>query len=236
MIEGQTLITKVKQALRFGAVLSTQIKENVDCYVLRIEENSSTVSGQKFEEKSETFTKTMIPAELARKMKVRPFWAVPQNVKYRDTCLCEIHVNFHFLISKLKFYSIIKESSSSEITEGITCSAEGTVKGASFKKENAPSVTTKMLGFQNRVLLSMSNMKNGYQKKRVLIKGQEKICVKKVKETLYCNKARILVHMDFSENYVCKYSCEVQSAHFGGSKPQITLHTAVTSENRTDNR
>nr|CAI5854462.1 unnamed protein product [Callosobruchus analis] len=33
------------------------------------EENSSTVSGQKFEEKSETFTKTMIPAELARKRK-----------------------------------------------------------------------------------------------------------------------------------------------------------------------
>nr|CAI5861200.1 unnamed protein product [Callosobruchus analis] len=29
MIEGQTLTTKVKQALRFGAVLSTQIKENV---------------------------------------------------------------------------------------------------------------------------------------------------------------------------------------------------------------
>nr|CAI5869100.1 unnamed protein product [Callosobruchus analis] len=82
------------------------------------EENSSTVSGQKFEEKSETFTKTMIPAELARKRKVLPFWAVPQNVKDRDTCLCEIHVNFHFLISKLKFYSIIKESSSSEITEG----------------------------------------------------------------------------------------------------------------------
>nr|CAI5819555.1 unnamed protein product [Callosobruchus analis] len=34
--------------------------------------------------------------------------------------------------------------------------------------------------------------------------------------------------MDFSENYVCKYSSEVQSAHFGGSKPQITLHTVVT--------
>nr|CAI5865629.1 unnamed protein product [Callosobruchus analis] len=128
-------------------------------------ENSSTVSGQKFEEKSETFTKMMIPAELARKRKVRPFWVVPQNVKDRDTCLCEIHVNFHFMISKLKFYSIIKESCSSEITE-----------------------------------------------------------------------ARILVHIDFSENYVCKYSCEVQSAHFGGSKPQITLHTAVTSENRTINR
>lgn len=37
----------------------------------------------------------------------------------------------------------------------------------------------------------------------------------------------ILIHADFSENYNCKYSEEVQSAHFGGSKPQISLHTVV---------
>lgn len=37
----------------------------------------------------------------------------------------------------------------------------------------------------------------------------------------------VLLHMDFSENYNCKYSSEIQSAHFGGSKPQVTLHTVV---------
>nr|CAI5844105.1 unnamed protein product [Callosobruchus analis] len=37
----------------------------------------------------------------------------------------------------------------------------------------------------------------------------------------------ILIHADFSENYSCKYNEEVQSAHFGSSKPQITLHTVV---------
>lgn len=37
----------------------------------------------------------------------------------------------------------------------------------------------------------------------------------------------ILLHFDFSENFNCKYSEEIQSAHFGGSKPQITLHTSV---------
>ncbi|XP_047026178.1 uncharacterized protein LOC124634596 [Helicoverpa zea] len=36
-----------------------------------------------------------------------------------------------------------------------------------------------------------------------------------------------LLHVDFSENYNCKYSAEVQSAHFGGSKPQLSLHTCV---------
>lgn len=37
----------------------------------------------------------------------------------------------------------------------------------------------------------------------------------------------ILIHIDFSENYNCKYGREIQSAHFGGSKPQVSLHTVV---------
>lgn len=36
-----------------------------------------------------------------------------------------------------------------------------------------------------------------------------------------------LLHIDFSENYACKYSSELQSVHFGASREQITLHTGV---------
>lgn len=36
-----------------------------------------------------------------------------------------------------------------------------------------------------------------------------------------------LVHIDFSENYSCKYSAEVQALHFGASHQQATLHTGV---------
>ncbi|CAH1108130.1 unnamed protein product, partial [Psylliodes chrysocephalus] len=36
-----------------------------------------------------------------------------------------------------------------------------------------------------------------------------------------------LLHVDFSENYNCKYYREVQSAHFGSSKPQISMQTVV---------
>ncbi|XP_037387359.1 uncharacterized protein LOC108412299 [Pygocentrus nattereri] len=36
-----------------------------------------------------------------------------------------------------------------------------------------------------------------------------------------------LIHVDFSENYNCKYSQEIQSVHFGGSHQQATLHTGV---------
>lgn len=37
----------------------------------------------------------------------------------------------------------------------------------------------------------------------------------------------VLLIIDFSENYECKYNQEIQSSHFGASKKQITLHTAV---------
>ncbi|CAF4941167.1 unnamed protein product [Pieris macdunnoughi] len=40
-------------------------------------------------------------------------------------------------------------------------------------------------------------------------------------------ESEVALHIDFSENYACKYHSEVQSHHFGGSRNQITLHTAV---------
>ncbi|CAC5388399.1 unnamed protein product [Mytilus coruscus] len=40
-------------------------------------------------------------------------------------------------------------------------------------------------------------------------------------------KDECLLHIDFSENYVCKMSEEIQSMHFGASKKQLSLHTGV---------
>nr|CAH7753912.1 unnamed protein product [Callosobruchus chinensis] len=40
-------------------------------------------------------------------------------------------------------------------------------------------------------------------------------------------ESEVALHIDFSENYACKYHSEVQSHHFGGSRNQVTLHTAV---------
>lgn len=37
----------------------------------------------------------------------------------------------------------------------------------------------------------------------------------------------VIVHIDFSENYACKYESEIQSFHFGGSRQQISLHTTA---------
>jgi len=56
--------------------------------------------------------------------------------------------------------------------------------------------------------------------------------ITEVKRTLRCNEAVILI--DFSENYECKLSAEVQSAHFGASKKQISLHTGVVYTRNPD--
>ena len=37
----------------------------------------------------------------------------------------------------------------------------------------------------------------------------------------------IFIHCDFSENCNCKYSKEIQSLHFGGSRNQVSIHTVV---------
>lgn len=36
-----------------------------------------------------------------------------------------------------------------------------------------------------------------------------------------------LIHVDFSENYACKYASDIQSVHFVSSQQQATLHTGV---------
>lgn len=37
--------------------------------------------------------------------------------------------------------------------------------------------------------------------------------------------SEVFITMDFSENYLCKYTTEVQAVHFGASRQQITIHT-----------
>jgi hypothetical protein len=51
------------------------------------------------------------------------------------------------------------------------------------------------------------------------------IALRNLRENMDDNE--VIVHIDFSENYSCKYDKEIQSVHFGPSQTQITLHTGV---------
>jgi len=46
-----------------------------------------------------------------------------------------------------------------------------------------------------------------------------------LKKTLDVSEA--VVHVDFSENFVCRNVAEIQAAHFGGSNRQASMHTGV---------
>lgn len=49
--------------------------------------------------------------------------------------------------------------------------------------------------------------------------------LKQLKENL--TQHDVVVHVDYSENYTCKWSKEIKDTHFGGSHQQVTLHTGV---------
>lgn len=55
--------------------------------------------------------------------------------------------------------------------------------------------------------------------------------VHQYKEYRRCTKRlderTIALQIDFSENYSCKFSTEIQAMHFGASRQQITLHTGI---------
>lgn len=61
-----------------------------------------------------------------------------------------------------------------------------------------------------KYLFTIKNQYNYYRQKKQSIKERE--CI---------------VHIDFSENYICKMSSEIHSTHFGASKHQLSLHTGV---------
>lgn len=48
---------------------------------------------------------------------------------------------------------------------------------------------------------------------------------RQIRETL--KEDECMLYIEFSKNYLCKYSHEIQSVHFGGSHQQATLQTGV---------
>lgn len=55
--------------------------------------------------------------------------------------------------------------------------------------------------------------------------GHQYKAIEKIKENLQFNEASVVI--DFSQNYTGKYSKAIQSAHFGASQKQMSLHTGA---------
>ncbi|XP_049886932.1 uncharacterized protein LOC126381495 [Pectinophora gossypiella] len=53
--------------------------------------------------------------------RLRPFWVIIPNVLARETCSCQTHENFNFVVSALYKHKIISESSPNQILEKNCC-------------------------------------------------------------------------------------------------------------------
>lgn len=193
-------------------------------------------------------------------LRLRPFYVTEPKTSDRNTCACIDHENVSLLLDKFYQNGLLKTKSTSEMISAIVCNVQKkqcmyrvcsiccyreievalpdareinwqqwerqkTVEGdhtfTHFIKKTCTGTWAELLLLLNRKLDDLA-------KHQYIWLHQVALC-RTVKETLHEKEA--VVHMDFSENYGCKLSTEVQSFHFGGSRQQATIHITVVYTN-----
>ncbi|CAH0562959.1 unnamed protein product [Brassicogethes aeneus] len=149
---------------------------------------------------------------------LRPFWIKFPNYKSRSTCLCKIHTN---MVKRCKIDQLLCTNFPYELSKSLCCEIyrEEWQEKMCHKtlKESIPC--TKL-----ELVKELNNTIGPYMKHCLTVSHQQK-AITDIKQNL--TSEEILIHVDFSENYECKYGEEIQSVHFGGSKQQISLQTVV---------
>jgi len=74
------------------------------------------------------------------------------------------------------------------------------------------------------VRLFLNNIVPTYTQHRA-VDYHQKTAIKELKNKLTMND--LVIHIDFAENYSCKYASEAQIIHFGGNIDHVFLHTVV---------
>lgn len=105
-----------------------------------------------------------------------------------------------------------------------TISAQQYEKNGVQKTAKVTTKTAKRGTLKELKVLFSDTVKNVLAPHVYNIRHQFKV-YKHLKETMETNE--VVIHIDFSENYVCRNSSEIQSAHFGASNRQVTIHTGV---------
>nr|CAH7751847.1 unnamed protein product [Callosobruchus chinensis] len=174
----------------------------------------------------------------------RPFWIVIPSAKIRNTCLCKIHNNMALLITALTKSEIIEEHSISEVIKHMCCRSSEAQLNEHCLERSCQGCRENMVNITNFDETGLTSYETWITKRvELIIKGEKKSCMKTIKELKECSKVELLnalcnvshqfrnikylkenlsdteclLHMDFSENYNCKYAEE----------SQISLHTSV---------
>lgn len=103
------------------------------------------------------------------------------------------------------------------------CTKKVTVGRTEEKEVRKAFLEKRHTSIEKLVELTQDNLSN-FSRHIYNIKHQSER-LRKLRESLTQNEA--VVHVDYSENYACKYSREIKETHFGGGNQQVTLHTGV---------
>lgn len=98
-------------------------------------------------------------------------------------------------------------------------------KGAKGLTYNVKVTSKEAIKCNVNELVVLLNTQTPFYLKHVHDTDHQLKFVQNLKNTL--KEGEVLVVVDFSENYLCKYATEIQSVHFGASKKQVSLHTGA---------
>lgn len=191
--------------------------------------------------------------QFARK---RPFYITEPKIRDRDTCACVEHENIRLLVSKIAKRGLLKTTSISELVSMIVCDPKNkpcmdrVCLKCCFDEIEFPVTDCTQISWEQWQRVTSTNgektfaniLKQTYtgtiqDLKELFHKKLEALAIhqfnwihqteqfRDLKQNL--TEYEAVLHIDFSENYACKMSTEIQSYHFGGSRKQATIHTAV---------
>ncbi|KAK2840949.1 hypothetical protein Q7C36_012528 [Tachysurus vachellii] len=180
--------------------------------------------------------------------RLRPFWVVHPSLSDRETCQCKLHENLSFLAEKLNQLKLIKTSDLERLTKTVSC--DTTRKDCMYWEcENCKDKTVPLSSMYDsakmddqegaKVKISVKQIVEGTQeqlaeqfhthlskfKKHSFNIRQQYAYYRELRKSMATDEC--LIHLDFSENFTCKYSSEIQAVHFGSSHQQATLHTGI---------
>lgn len=122
------------------------------------------------------------------------------------------HLNYGKIIEWKEWKSeIIEKDKISENGENIK-----TKHNITIKKTESGTITTLVNELQEEIKRLAKHEYNI---------SHQYIQLKHLKDS--CKANELILHIDFSENYLCKYKSEIQNVHFGCSKRQISIHTVM---------
>ncbi|CAH1110629.1 unnamed protein product [Psylliodes chrysocephalus] len=126
--------------------------------------------------------------------KLRPFWILSPKVAERYTCLCKIHTNMSLIVKRLKLEKIINENSLEEILKSMCCEGQLNEDCLERKCESCKNKTIVCNTFNGQEKMSYENWLT--KKTKIIVKGQEKLCLKTVKENKFCSKYEAVLELN----------------------------------------